>query len=67
MAMIMIPLTFDKSHFTKEEKEMSPPCSLFSNQSTKSVMDLAAWMEVLYLHSVKTLTSLHFMGVFPLL
>ena len=49
MAMIIIPLTFDKSHLTKDEKEMSPPCSATSLRNLWRIWLLGCpWMSFTY-------------------
>ena len=66
MAIIMIPLTFDKSHLTKDEKEMSPPCSATSLRNLWRIWLLGCpWMSFTFGEDIKRDTKLiTFSGTF---
>ena len=66
MAIIMIPLTFDKSHLTKDEKEMSPPCSATSLRNLWRIWLLGCpWMSFTFSEDIKRDTKLiTFSGTF---
>ena len=66
MAIIMIPLTFDKSHLTKDEKEMSPPCSATNLRNLWRIWLLGCpWMSFTFSEDIKRDTKLKtFSGTF---
>ena len=57
MALIMIKITFDKSHLTKEEKEMSPPWSATTLRNLWRIWPLG-WKSFTFTENIKKVTKL---------